>query len=91
LTWEDPLVEGVDEGVDALARTTSAIEWLRQGPERLRCSIAALNKDAELVRPRLTNWGERCADASGRAIKSEPLLAIRTSHTRSRDGASKQV
>jgi uncharacterized damage-inducible protein DinB len=54
LTWEDPLVDGVD----ALASSASAIEWLRAGQERLRRSIAALDDDAELLRLRLTNWGE---------------------------------
>lgn len=54
LTWEDPLVDGGD----ALASSGSAIAWLRTGQERLRQSIAALDDDAELLRPRLTNWGE---------------------------------
>jgi uncharacterized damage-inducible protein DinB len=55
LTWEDPLVDGVD----TLDSSGSAIAWLRAGQERLRQSIAALEDDAELLRPRLTNWGER--------------------------------
>jgi uncharacterized damage-inducible protein DinB len=59
LTWEDPLVDGVLDGVDTLDSSVSAIAWLRAGQERLRQSIAALTDDAELVRPRLTNWGER--------------------------------
>ena len=59
LTWEDPLVDGVLDGVDMLANSASAIAWLREGQERLRQSIAALDDDAELLRPRLTNWGER--------------------------------
>jgi uncharacterized damage-inducible protein DinB len=54
LTWEDPLVDGVD----TLDSGVSAIAWLRAGQERLRRSIAALADDAELLRPRLTNWGE---------------------------------
>ena len=53
LTWDTPLVAG--DGV--LATSTSAIGWLREGQERLRLSIAALD-DAELLRPRMTNWGE---------------------------------
>lgn len=52
LTWEDPLVDGVD----TLASSVSAIAWLRAGQERLRQSIAALDEDAELLRLRLTNW-----------------------------------
>jgi hypothetical protein len=54
LAWDDPLVDGGE----ALASSTSAIEWLRAGQERLRRSIAALTDDSELLRPRLTNWGE---------------------------------
>jgi len=54
LTWDDPLVEGDEATVDA----ASAIAWLRIGQERLRSSIAALADDAELLRPRRTNWGE---------------------------------
>jgi hypothetical protein len=53
LTWDDPLVGGGE----ALATVESATGWLREGQERLRGSIAALD-DAELLRPRMTNWGE---------------------------------
>ena len=53
LTWDDPLVDGGD----ALATISSAMGWLREGQERLRQSSAVLD-DAELLRPRLTNWGE---------------------------------
>jgi hypothetical protein len=53
LTWDDPLVEGTG----TLADVTSAIAWLRAGHERLRRAVAALN-DAELPRPRMSNWGE---------------------------------
>jgi uncharacterized damage-inducible protein DinB len=55
LTWEDPLIDGVD----TLDSSESAITWLRAGQERLRQSICALDNDAELLRLRLTNWGER--------------------------------
>jgi hypothetical protein len=53
LTWSDPLVDGAD----VLSSVSTAIEWLREGQERLRQSIAVLD-DAELLRPRKTNWGE---------------------------------
>ena len=53
LDWEHPLVAG-DE---ALADAASATAWLRDGHTRLRRSIAGLD-DAELLRPRRTNWGE---------------------------------
>jgi hypothetical protein len=55
LTWEDSVVDGGD----ALLASISAIAWLRAGQERLRGSITALDDDSELLRPRLTNWGER--------------------------------
>jgi DinB family protein len=53
LTWDDPLVDGRD----ALSTIAEALGWLREGHARLRQSIAALD-DAELLRPRMTNWGE---------------------------------
>ncbi len=53
LSWVDPLVDG---GV-ALLTISSAIGWLCDGQERLRHSIAILD-DTELLRPRMTNWGE---------------------------------
>ncbi len=53
LGWEHPLVLGND----AAAGIASAVAWLREGQARLRGSIAALD-DAELRRPRMTNWGE---------------------------------
>jgi hypothetical protein len=46
-TWDDPPVAGGD----ALAAIPSAIAWLREGHERLRRGIAALDDD-ELLRPR---------------------------------------
>lgn len=52
LTWDD--VDGDEETSDI----PSAIAWLRMGHERLRSGIAALADDAELLRPRRTNWGE---------------------------------
>jgi uncharacterized damage-inducible protein DinB len=53
LTWDDPLVKGDD----ALSTIPAAIAWLREGHERMRQSIATLDDD-ELLRPRMTNWGE---------------------------------
>ena len=53
LTWDDPLVEGGD----ALSSVSTAIEWLRDGQEHLRSDVAVLD-DAEMLRPRMTNWGE---------------------------------
>lgn len=53
LTWDAPLVDGGE----ALSTISSATEWLREGQERLRQSLAGLD-DNELLRPRVTNWGE---------------------------------
>jgi hypothetical protein len=53
LTWDDPLVAGAGR----LATIEAAVAWLHEGQARLRASLAALD-DAELLRPRLTNWGE---------------------------------
>ena len=52
LTWDT--VGGDEETRDI----PSAIAWLRMGHERLRSGVAALADDAELLRPRRTNWGE---------------------------------
>jgi hypothetical protein len=46
-TWDDPPVAGGE----ALASVASAVEWLREGHQRLRRSVAALDDD-ELLRPR---------------------------------------
>jgi hypothetical protein len=54
LTWDDPRTDGDEATVDI----PTAIAWLRMGHERLRGGIAALADDAELQRPRRTNWGE---------------------------------
>lgn len=54
LTWDDPRLDGDAATVDL----PSAMAWLRLGHERLRGGIAALTDDAELLRPRRTNWGE---------------------------------
>lgn len=40
-TWDDPPVAG-DEALDTVP---SAVEWLREGHQRLRGSVAALNDD----------------------------------------------
>ena len=53
LDWDDSLVTGEA----ALADPASALTWLRDCHDRLRHSVAALD-DAELARPRRTNWGE---------------------------------
>jgi hypothetical protein len=54
LTWDHPLVVGEE----AISDLTSAVAWLRDAHDRLRRSVATLC-DADLDRPRMTNWGER--------------------------------
>jgi len=53
LTWDHPLVEGRE----VLSSLAEAVAWLREGHTLLRHSLTALD-DADLLRPRLTNWGE---------------------------------
>lgn len=53
LTWDDPLVDGRE----VLSSISESLAWLREGQRLLRHSLMAL-ADAELLRPRLTNWGE---------------------------------
>jgi hypothetical protein len=53
LDWNHPLVTG--EGI--LADADAVLAWLRDGQAVLRASVAGLD-DAELARPRRTNWGE---------------------------------
>jgi hypothetical protein len=52
LTWDNPQIRG---GA-ALATPATAIAWLREVHAPLAQSLAALD-DAELLRPRMTNWG----------------------------------
>jgi len=57
LTWADPraaqkLPDATPAGIDAL------LARLLEAHQRLRASVAALGDDAELIRPRRTNWGE---------------------------------
>lgn len=55
LTWDDA---GGDEETSSIP---TAIAWLHMGHERLRIGIATLAtlaNDAELLKPRQTNWGE---------------------------------
>jgi uncharacterized damage-inducible protein DinB len=56
LTWADPraeqkLPDATPAGIDAL------LSRLLESQQRLRASVGALGDDAELVRPRRTNWG----------------------------------
>jgi uncharacterized damage-inducible protein DinB len=52
LNWDDPVIENHE----AVAGIQPAIEWLRQGHQRLRESIASLSDD-ELLQLRKTHLG----------------------------------
>ena len=87
LTWDHPLVDG--RGV--LSTISEALAWLRDGQERLRQNIMVLD-DSELLRPRMTNWGElksagliieRCHRA--RAVNPNQPIAFRTADRRLRE------
>lgn len=53
LRWDQPAVHGVGR----LEGPEEAREWLREVQAQVRGSVATLD-DAELDRPRRTNWGE---------------------------------
>ena len=48
----------VEPFVEGKALRTDVVTWLDRAHERLAGHVAALADDAELDRPRLTNWGE---------------------------------
>jgi uncharacterized damage-inducible protein DinB len=56
MTWDDSLLAEAWRGHDAETAVPPFLDWLREGHRRLRASFAALD-DAELPRPRMTNWG----------------------------------
>ena len=53
LSWDSPFVNGDGR----LSTLSSALTWLHEGQDLLRQSVALLD-DSELLRPRMTNWGE---------------------------------
>lgn len=57
LTWADPLVDRPPENRPKPSMQ-AVLAWVREGHRRLRDSVARLD-DAELLKPRKTNWGER--------------------------------
>jgi uncharacterized damage-inducible protein DinB len=67
LSWDDPSLEGGN----ALSTIPSAIEWLREGHERLRRNIALLDDD-ELLRPRM--------HFSGKLKETRWLIAVMIQH-----------
>jgi uncharacterized damage-inducible protein DinB len=55
LEWATPAVAPFAEGA---AERTEVMAWLEGAHDRLAGHVADLADDAELDRPRLTNWGE---------------------------------
>lgn len=51
LTWERPFLPKSSSPADM-------IEWLREGHEKLRASVAALADDEDLKQNRMAPWGE---------------------------------
>jgi uncharacterized damage-inducible protein DinB len=58
LRWGEPLTS--ERRLTAVSPETvgELLRWLEEGQRRLRVSVDALDDDAELLRPRKTNWGE---------------------------------
>jgi uncharacterized damage-inducible protein DinB len=56
LRFAIPAVEPFREGE---ASRSDVVPWIERAHEDLVAHVAALSDDAELDRPRLTNWGER--------------------------------
>ena len=58
LTWEDPLANEKLLTEPSPAGIGELLGFLKQAHDRLRAQVGALADDAELVRPRRTNWGD---------------------------------
>ena len=55
LAWEDPAVQPWPEGS---APQPATMAWLEGAHDRFAGHVAALDDDARLDEPRMTNWGE---------------------------------
>ena len=58
LGWDQPLTEERRLASATQSAVAELIAWLEEAQRRLRSSVDALADDAELFRPRKTNWGE---------------------------------
>jgi uncharacterized damage-inducible protein DinB len=59
VTWLDEMIQRLDASQGKSSPgMDEVVEWVRQGHERLRRSIASLGDDEELSRPRKLSWGE---------------------------------
>ncbi len=55
MRWDRP---GTVPAVERNAPPAAVIEWLKKGQRTLRDSVASLDDDEELLRPRPANWGQ---------------------------------
>jgi uncharacterized damage-inducible protein DinB len=58
LQWGEPLTNERRLATASEPAFDELLRWLEEAQRRLRASVAALDDDAELLRPRRTNWGE---------------------------------
>jgi uncharacterized damage-inducible protein DinB len=54
MRWDRP---GSIPWVEPVSSPDEVLQWLKQGQRQLREHLAALDDDAELYTPRLSNWG----------------------------------
>ena len=58
MTWEDPLADQKLLKNPSAAGIEKLRHFLKEAHARLRAQVEALSDDAELARPRRTNWGD---------------------------------
>lgn len=58
LEWDQPLTSERRLSSPTPAALDELMAWLDDAQRRLRASVDALADDAELLKPRRTNWGE---------------------------------
>jgi uncharacterized damage-inducible protein DinB len=82
LDWDQPAVQPWPEGEAPMSK---AVAWLVEVHEQLVSHVAALADDAELERPRQTNWGDewRTRSIIGAMITHDAYHAGEINHLRS--------
>jgi DinB family protein len=58
MTWEDPLADQKLLKAASAAGIEQLLRFLKEAHAGLRAQVDALSNDAELMRPRRTNWGD---------------------------------
>lgn len=58
MTWSDPLADQKMLKEATPAEVERLLSFLREAHDRFRTAVDALDDDAELLRPRRTNWGD---------------------------------